>query len=199
MDIKLPNDFEQLVNYFGKLPSVGEKTAQRFVLNLMKWDSEELQHFSKALSQIKLLKKCELCGMFASDLLCVVCLDERRAEASSICVIESITDFMAVEKSGYFKGVYHILGGVINPLLGIGPEDLKLDILKQRVREKNIKEIILALNPSVEGDVTCSYIKQELGENVSIQRIGFGVPMGANLEYMDPLTISKAMEFKRTF
>ena len=184
MDVKLPNDFEQLVNFFSKLPSVGEKTAQRFVLNLMKWDEEEIQSFSKALAQIKSLKKCELCGMFASELLCEVCLDDRRNEAGSLCVIESITDFMAVEKSGYFKGVYHILGGVINPLLGVGPEDLKIDILKQRVKEKNIKEIILALNPSVEGDVTCSYIKQELGEDVSIQRIGFGVPMGANIEYI---------------
>jgi recombination protein RecR len=199
MDLKLPNDFEQLVNFFGKLPSIGEKTAQRLVLSLMKWNHQEITEFSKSLSQIQSIKRCNLCGMFASDLLCDVCLDEKRYAAKSICVIESVTDFMAVEKSGYFKGVYHILGGVINPLLGIGPENLKIDILKQRVREKGIKEVILALNPSVEGDVTCSYIKQELGEDIAVHRIGFGVPMGANLEYMDSLTISKAMEFRRSF
>jgi len=199
MEVKLPTDFEKLVEYFSKLPSIGEKTAQRLVLNLMKWDKEKIDGFSLALSQIQEIKKCELCGMFASDHLCHVCLDEKRGNEKSLCVIETITDFMAIEKSGYFKGVYHILGGVINPLLGVGPEDLKIDILKQRVQEKQIKEVILALNPSVEGDVTCSYIKQELGEDVDIHRIGFGVPMGANLEYMDPLTISKAIEFRRSF
>ena len=199
MSVKLPNDFEKLVDYFSKLPSIGEKTAQRLVLNLMRWDSEELEGFSESLRLIKSIKKCELCGMFSIADVCDVCLDEKRAEERSICVIESITDFMAIEKSGYFKGVYHILGGVINPLLGVGPEDLKIDILKQRIIEKDIKEVILALNPSVEGDVTCSYIKQELKEDIAVHRIGFGVPMGSNIEYMDPLTISKAMEFRRTF
>ena len=199
MTVDLPTDFEKLVEYFSKLPSIGEKTAQRLVLNLMKWDKEKIDGFSSALAQIQDIKKCELCGMFAADKLCNVCLDETRGNEKSLCVIETITDFMAVEKSGYFKGVYHILGGVINPLMGVGPEDLKIDILKQRVREKQIKEVILALNPSVEGDVTCSYIKQELGDDIAVHRIGFGVPMGSNIEYMDPLTISKAMEFKRSF
>ena len=134
MNVDLPTDFEKLVEYFSKLPSIGEKTAQRLVLNLMKWDKEKIDGFSLALSQIKDIKKCELCGMFAADKLCNVCLDEKRGIAKSLCVVETITDFMAVEKSGYFNGVYHILGGVINPLLGVGPEALKIDILKQRVR-----------------------------------------------------------------
>jgi len=106
---------------------------------------------------------------------------------------------MAIERSNQFSGVYHILGGVLNPLIGIGPDKLRIDILKERVIKNNVQTMIMAINPSVEGDATCSYIRQELNDQeVSIERIGFGMPMGGSLEYLDPLTISKALENRKS-
>ena len=106
---------------------------------------------------------------------------------------------MAIEKSGTFKGVYHILGGVLNPLLGVGPDELKMDDLRQKIIKKEIQEIILAVNPSVEGDATCSYLKSILPVSVQVDRIGFGVPIGGSLEYLDPMTITKALENRKRF
>jgi recombination protein RecR len=106
---------------------------------------------------------------------------------------------MAIEKSGHYKGLYHILGGVLNPLLGVGPDELKLDELKSKVIQKNIEEVILALNPSVEGDATCSYLKSIFPASTNVERIGFGVPIGGSLEYLDPMTITKALENKKRF
>jgi recombination protein RecR len=135
--------------------------------------------------------------MFADTDVCLICSNERRKESTTLCVVESITDCLAIERSGTFKGRFHILFGVLNPLLGIGPDELKLDQLQKRISEEGVKEVILAVNPSVEGDATCSYIKQILPESVLVERIGFGIPMGGSLEYVDALTISKAMENRR--
>ncbi len=110
--------------------------------------------------------------------------------------MESITDYMAIERSGQYRGLYHVLGGVLNPLLGVGPAELNIDKLKKRVTELGVTSIILAIGPSVEGDATCSYIKSTLPENVMVDRIGFGIPMGGNLDYLDTMTISKALENK---
>ena len=111
-----------------------------------------------------------------------------------ICVVESLSDCLAIERAQQFKGTYHILGGVINPLLGIGPDELQIDKLVNRVLEEEVEEVVLALNPSVEGDATCSYLKQVLPEGPSVERIGFGVPIGSHLEYLDSMTINKAFE-----
>jgi len=106
---------------------------------------------------------------------------------------------MAIEKSGHFKGVYHILGGVLNPLLGIGPDELKMDELRANIIKKQITDVILAVNPSVEGDATCSYLKSILPQDINVERIGFGVPIGGSLEYLDPMTITKALENRKRF
>lgn len=137
--------------------------------------------------------------MFADEDLCSICSDEDRQANKSLCIIENASDLMAIEKSGNFKGVYHILGGVLNPLLGVGPDELKMDELKSRILEKDIKEVILAINPSVEGDATCSYFKTLLPDSVQVERIGFGVPIGGSLEYLDPMTITKALENRKRF
>src|SRR5690606_19713630 len=171
-----------------KLPGVGEKTAFRMVMSMTHWKAQELTSVGNSLIALKDLKLCEECGMFADEDLCSICTDESRQGTKAMCIIENASDLMAIEKSGNFKGVYHILGGVLNPLLGVGPDELKMDELKSRIIEKDIQEIILAINPSVEGDATCSYFKTLLPETIRVERIGFGVPIGGSLEYLDPMT-----------
>jgi recombination protein RecR len=197
--IQLPEVIKNAVEALTKLPGVGEKTAFRMVMSMTHWKNQELDSVGSALSSLKHLKLCEECGMFADDQLCSICADESRQEPKHLCVVENASDLMAIEKSGNFKGLYHILGGVLNPLLGIGPDELKMDEVKNRIIEKDIQEIILAINPSVEGDATCSYFKSILPETIRVERIGFGVPIGGSLEYLDPMTITKALENRKRF
>ena len=197
--MKFPEAIENLIQSFSRLPGVGEKTAARQALNIMKWDQEYINEFSEALKNITELKFCKECGLFSDSDVCEICSSEKRKNENVMCVVEGITDLMAIEKSNQFKGLYHILGGVLNPLIGVGPDKLRIDILKERVNRLNIKTLIMAVNPSVEGDATCSYIRQELNDSeISIERIGFGMPMGGSLEYLDPLTISKALENRKS-
>jgi recombination protein RecR len=197
--IQLPEVIKNAVEALTKLPGVGEKTAFRMVMSMTHWKTQELDSVGSALSSLKKLKLCEECGMFADGELCSICADEARQFSKHMCVVENASDLMAIEKSGNFKGVYHILGGVLNPLLGVGPDELKMDELKNRIVEKNIEEVILAINPSVEGDATCSYFKTLLPETIKVERIGFGVPIGGSLEYLDPMTITKALENRKRF
>lgn len=192
----LPQIIQDAIFHISKLPGVGTKTAQRYALNLARWNHDELKSFSNAILKICDLSNCEKCGMFADDQYCHIC-NSPRSTTGIICVVENITDFIAIEKSGTFHGVYHILGGVLNPLMGIGPDDLRIHGLIDRIKVENISEVILAVNPSVEGDATCSYINQMLPENVTVERIGFGMPMGGSFEYLDPMTIGKALENKK--
>jgi recombination protein RecR len=197
--IQLPEVIKNAVEALTKLPSVGEKTAFRMVMSMTHWKAQELNSVANALSDLKNLKLCAECGMFADGQLCSICSDESRQATKSLCVVENASDLMAIEKSGTFHGIYHILGGVLNPLLGVGPDELKMDELKSRIIEKNITDIILALNPSVEGDATCSYFKTLLPDAVRVDRIGFGVPIGGSLEYLDPMTITKALENRKRY
>lgn len=195
--MELPEKLLKTVKQFARLPGVGEKTALRQSLIMTKWSKEELVAFADAIKSLSELNHCKKCGMFCDDVLCRVCLDSHRSESKTICVVESVTDCLAVERSGNFRGKFHILFGVLNPLLGIGPTELKLENLVNRVSEEQIEELILAVNPSVEGDATCAYIKQMLPSHVSVDRIGFGIPMGGSLEFVDSLTITKALENRR--
>jgi recombination protein RecR len=197
--IQLPEVIKNAVEALTRLPGVGEKTAFRMVMSMTHWKAAELTSVGSALSSLQHLKLCQDCGMFADDLVCSICADEHRQSTKNLCVVEHASDLMAIEKSGHFKGTYHILGGVLNPLLGVGPEELKLDELKSKVIERGITEIILAVNPSVEGDATCSYLKSILPSAVQVERIGFGVPIGGSLEYLDPMTITKALENRKRF
>ena len=197
--IQLPEVIKNAVEALTKLPGVGEKTAFRMVMSMTNWKPQELILVGDSLASLKDLKLCADCGMFSDDELCSICADDSRQTTRALCVVENASDLMAIEKSGHFRGVYHILGGVLNPLLGIGPDELKMDELKSRIIEKGVAEVILAINPSVEGDATCSYFKSLLPDSIEVERIGFGVPIGGSLEYLDPMTITKALEKRKRF
>jgi recombination protein RecR len=197
--IQLPEVIKNAVEALTKLPGVGEKTAFRMVMSMTNWKPQELESVGTSLISLRKLKLCADCGMFADDDLCSICADESRQSTKSMCVVENASDLMAIEKSGHFRGIYHILGGVLNPLLGVGPDELKMDELRDRIIEREMEEIILAINPSVEGDATCSYFKSLLPESMRVERIGFGVPIGGSLEYLDPMTITKALENRKRF
>jgi recombination protein RecR len=195
--MNLPDKILNVVSMFSKIPGIGEKTALRNVLSLTKWTEGELVEFSKVLQNLATLQKCKQCGAFADDDICGICADVHRNKSTQLCIVESITDCMAIERSGEYRGLYHILGGVLNPLMGVGPDELGLNSLVSRVKELDTENIIMAISPSVEGDATCNYIKSILPEDVTIDRIGFGIPMGGNLDYLDSMTISKALENRR--
>jgi len=197
--VQFPELIKNAIQGLTKLPGVGEKTAMRMVLTMSKWKSSELEMVGQSISSLRNLSSCEDCGMYCDDKLCSICNDSFRQQTKSLCVVENVTDLMAIEKSGQFNGVYHVLGGVLNPLLGIGPDELRLDEIKSKIIEREIRDVILAVNPSVEGDATCSYFKMFLPSQVNIERIGFGIPIGGHLEYLDPLTISKALENRKRF
>ncbi len=197
--IQLPEVIKAAVEALTRLPGVGEKTAFRMVMSMTNWKSSELISVGSALASLQNLKLCRECGMFADEDLCSICEAEPRQSLKTMCVVENASDLMAIEKSSHFKGVYHILGGVLNPLLGIGPDELKMDELREKIQQKGMQEVILAVNPSVEGDATCSYLKSILPESVQVERIGFGVPIGGSLEYLDPMTITKALENRKRF
>jgi len=194
--IGLPTTIIEATKSFARLPGVGEKTALRQVMSMVNWSEPELDDFARNMHNLITIKRCRECGMYADEEICHVCQDTGRQQSEAICVVESISDLIAIERSQTFHGLYHVLGGVLNPLMGIGPEELKLDRLVERVSKFRIKSIILAVNPSVEGDATCSYINQLL-KDVYVERIGFGIPMGGSLEYLDPLTITKALENRK--
>lgn len=195
--MNLPDKLLSTVKQFSRLPGVGEKTALRQSLIMTKWSKNDLVAFADAIKSLAELNHCQKCGMFCDDQFCKICLNTYRSGSKTICVVESVTDCLAIERSGNFEGKFHILFGVLTPLLGIGPDELKLDRLIERVLKEEIEELILAVNPSVEGDATCAYIKQMLPPHVNINRIGFGIPMGGSLEFVDSLTITKALENRR--
>lgn len=195
--IELPKSLIKVVSYFKKLPGVGEKTALRQALILSSWSPDDIIAFGQNIKSLLDIKKCVKCGLFADIKLCYICSSEKRIATPLLCIVENISDCIAIEKSGDFEGRFHILGGVLNPLLGIGPDELSMKNLKDRVNEEKIEEVILAINPTVEGDATCSYIKQILPADIVVERIGFGMPMGGSLEYLDSITITKAIENRK--
>ena len=194
---KSPETIKELQQMFSRLPGVGEKSAFRHVMSILNWSHHEIELFSHRLEALKRLRKCRVCHVTCEEDVCSICLDESRSQEKVICVTENFNDFMAIENSGTYRGQYYILGGVINPLIGIAPQELGIDLLIKRIINDNIVAVILALNPSLEGDATCSYIRSKLPDIIKVQRIGFGVPIGGSLEHLDPLTISKALENRK--
>lgn len=161
---------------------------------LSNWSEQELKFFSHSIENLSKLKRCTDCGIFCDGSLCEICRSPERLIPKTICVVESFNDVLAVENSGIFYGLYHVLGGVLNPLLGIGPDELNIYRLINRIKKLGVENVILAINPSVEGDATCSYIKAQLEGGARVERIGLGIPVGGSLEYLDSLTIAKALE-----
>ena len=194
--MKFPKSLEELIDCFKLLPGIGEKNAERLSFAVLKFSDENAEKFSIAINNVKTkIVKCERCNNLTEDSkLCLVCADETR-DSSTICVVESTKDLILFEKSNAFKGKYHVLEGLISPLEGINPEDIKINQLINRIKDEDIKEVILALNMSMEGETTALYITKLLeGTDVTVTKIAAGIPVGADMEYLDSLTIQRALE-----
>lgn len=186
---------EQLADKFAKLPGIGRKTAHRLALYISKIPREEVEVLAKALISVKdKVKYCSICANITEIDPCSICKNSAR-DRTCICVVEDPHDVIAIEKTHEFKGLYHVLGGVLSPLDGIGPEDLRIKDLLQRLNSQEVKEVILALNPNVEGEATTLYISKLIKPlNLKVTRIARGLPVGSDLEFADELTLSKAIE-----
>lgn len=184
----------QAVDEFSKLPGVGPKTALRLVLHLLRQDVEQVDAFSSAISRLrKEVKYCEVCHNISDSDVCSICSNPKR-DASTICVVENIQDVMAIEKTQSFRGLYHVLGGVISPMEGIGPSDLQIASLVERVHNNDITEVILALSPTMEGDTTNFYIFRKLADaDVTISVIARGVAQNDELQYTDEVTLGRSI------
>lgn len=189
-----PKNFEALVESLKKFPGVGEKSAERMALSILDMSLEDIELMREALLNCKKdLHPCSVCGYLTDQEVCPICSDESR-DKNLICVVEDYKSAFAFEKVGNFKGVYHVLNGLISPMLNIGVDDINLASLIKRVSELEHPELILALRSSIEGQTTTSYIKKIFeNQNVTISRLAYGIPMGAEIEYLDMLTLDKAL------
>jgi recombination protein RecR len=194
MDYGLPL-LKALLGHFKKLPGVGEKTARRLTFAVLAMEEEEVRDFAETLLQVmERIGNCRRCGNLAESEICEICNDPSRTDGV-LCIVERPADLYILESSGQYRGRYHVLHGVLSPLDGIGPEDLNLEGLEGRVKEEGIREVIVATNPSVEGDTTALYISRILKScDVKVTRPARGLPLGSSLEYIDSGTISKALE-----
>ena len=186
---------EQAVQEFAKLPGIGRKTALRLVLHLLRQDTGTVERFAHAVEDMKHeVKFCRLCHNISDADLCPVCADQRR-DASMVCVVENVQDVMAIENTQQYNGLYHVLGGVISPMEGIGPGDLEIDSLVERVAEGKVKEVILALSPTMEGDTTNFYIFRKLApyQQLRVSVIARGISVGGELEYTDEVTLGRSI------
>lgn len=193
-----PKELEALINYYAKLPGIGEKSAERLAIATIEFNDEEINEFSETLKNAKKnLGRCAICGHLTSDEICPICSEETRNH-NLICVVEDFRNVFAFEKSGKFKGTYHVLNGLISPIDDIGPDDINLSTLINRIDKLENPEIILALKPTIEGEATTMYIKKILeGKNVTISRLAYGIPIGAEIDYLDNITIEKALEDRK--
>ena len=192
----LPEPVAALVAALGQLPGIGPRSAERLALHLVQAESGQVKQLAKSLVAAKdRIGFCNSCGALTESQPCSLCVDDRR-DSAVLCVVETAVDVINVDKSGAFKGRYHVLGGKISPLNGVGPEDLRIAQLDQRL--EGVTEVILALGTDVEGDATSNYLAQRLGtKEVKVTRIAHGLPAGSGLEYADDLTLSHALEGRR--
>ena len=181
----------RLINEFSKLPGVGKKTAQRYAYKIVDMTESEARAFADAIIGVKRkVKYCKICGNFTEEETCAVC---RTRDKSSICVVKEPKDVAAIEKLHEFKGVYHVLHGVIDPLSGVGPNDIRIRELLARLQEGNVKEVIVATNPDVSGDATAMYIAKLIKPfDVTVTRLAHGIPIGSEIEYTDDVTLARA-------
>lgn len=191
---------EKAVSEFSKLPGIGRKTALRLVLHLLRQGDSDVQQFASAIAKVKReVKYCRVCHNISDDDVCPICSDPRR-DTSLICVVENIQDVMAVENTQQFRGLYHVLGGVISPMDGIGPDQLEIRSLVQRVERGGVSEVILALSSTMEGDTTNFYISRKLAPlNVKLSVIARGISVGDELEYTDEVTLGRSIVNRTPF
>ena len=187
--------FEKLVEQLKKLPSVGTKSAERMAYSIINWDEKDINEFSNALMDVKSkIHKCPICGIFTEHEKCEICSSSNR-DTTKLMVVCTQKDALAFENAEAFNGLYHVLGGVLSIQNGVSYEDLAIDSLIERIKKGEIKEIILATEPTIDGETTAQFIAKLLEKfNISISRLGYGLPMGGHLDYADSLTLSKSLE-----
>ena len=189
-----PNSVRNLISSLKDLPGIGEKSAERLAFSILNFDIEKIDNFANALNDIKNIKRCPICNNITDMDICYICSDSSR-DNDTIFVVEKPKDIVLFEKMGNYKGKYHVLGGLISPLEGINPEDINLDSLVKRVTDNNVKEVIVVLKPSIEGETTMQYIKKILSKyDVRVSKIPIGIPMGTDIEYIDSMTLEMAFE-----
>lgn len=196
--IKYPDKLQKLIDSFKKYPGIGPKNAERLafytIMNLKKEDA--LSFSDNIIQSVNGIKKCANCGMITENDICEICIDEDREK--KLMIVESVRDVMAFEKTAFYKGKYHILNGVISPLNGISAEDLNLDAISNRIKNENISEVTLSTSSNLDGEMTAMYIKKMLEkDDVNVYRIGYGLPVGADIEYADDITLMRALEGKK--
>ena len=193
-----PKAIATLIEQFQKFPSVGPKSAQRMAFYLLRMPMSEVQKFADNIVEAKAkTRTCEVCFNISTESPCEICQSTRR-DRSTICVVAETKDLIAIEKTNEYKGLYHVLQGLISPMDGIGAEDIRIKELLTRLTDEEVKEVIIALSPSVEGEATSLYLSKLIKPfNIKISRIAFGLPVGADLEYADEITIAKAIEGRR--
>jgi recombination protein RecR len=191
-----PASLERLIEQLSRLPGIGQKSATRVALFILRSPKELAESMAKSLLEVKeTIRLCSVCFNLTDEDPCPICLDQNRADAP-LCVVEGPGDQLAIEESGFFKGRYHVLQGVLSPMESVGPEDLKIGELLGRLEKEKVQEVILATNPSTEGEATASFLARLLSErykDLKVSRIALGVPMGGDLKYMDRMTLGHAM------
>ena len=196
--MKYPQTFENLINGLKKLPGVGSKSAERMAYQILNMDDEDISKLATSLLDSKeKLTRCKKCGCMSEGDECEICKDDTR-DTKTLCVVQSTKDVYALEKVKNYNGVYHVLNGVISPSLGVTPNDLNLNKLVDRIVNDEIREVILATNPNIEGETTALYIAKLLeNKNVEVTRLAYGLPVGASLDYADEYTLIKSLQGRR--
>jgi len=194
----LPEPISALIAALGKLPGIGPRSAERIALHLVQSDAAEVKQLAQTLLTAReRIRTCSICGALTEQEPCAICSDARR-DSALICVVERAVDILTIEKSGTFRGKYHVLGGKISPLNGVGPEDLRIAELESRVGKEPVNEIVIALGTDVEGDATSNYLAKRLAKpGLRVTRIAHGLPAGSGLEFADELTLSHALAGRR--
>lgn len=189
---------QDLVEEFGKLPGIGPKSAQRLAFHILQTDSQDVNALAQALTDVKKrVRFCEICGNVSEEAECTVCQDPRR-DRSMICVVEEPKDVVAIERTREYRGLYHVLGGAIDPMAGIGPDNLRIKELMTRLQDGEVKETVIATDPNLEGEATATYLVRLLGSlGVTVTRLASGLPVGGDLEYADEVTLGRAFSGRR--
>jgi len=197
---RYPKHLIQLIEKLKKFPGVGQKSAQRYAFHLIEWPEKELAQFAALLSEIKSkLKTCDRCGCLERDNECPYCDDVGR-QPQILCVVSHFKDVFAIEETHEYQGLYHVLGGLLSPLEGIGPEQLAIEQLKTRIQKLGVTELIIAIDSTLEGDATALHVKKELEPfDITISRLAFGLPLGSALDYVDGGTLARAFAGRRGF
>ena len=189
---------QDLVEEFGKLPGIGPKSAQRLAFHILQTDSQDVNALAQALTDVKKrVRFCGICGNVSEEAECTVCQDPRR-DRSMICVVEEPKDVVAIERTREYRGLYHVLGGAIDPMAGVGPDNLRIKELMTRLQDGEVKETVIATDPNLEGEATATYLVRLLGSlGVTVTRLASGLPVGGDLEYADEVTLGRAFSGRR--